>query len=107
MTAATTAQGYGDGIIHPVTRLSSLQRHTMTLLHPQTPHSSHPARNPRRRDIIATPFAVRTDAVFAVKDDDKMASQTNSNPPARHLCAHPRRPPQRLRILIIHHPRAN
>jgi hypothetical protein len=70
MSAITTALGYGDGIIHPVTRLSSPQQHTMTLLHSQIPQSSHPARNPRRRDIVATPFAARIDAVFAVKKDD-------------------------------------
>ena len=78
MMAATSAQGYGDGITHPATRPSSPQQHTMTPmtpLHPQTSHNNnHPARNPRRQDIVAAPLAARTDAVFdavsVVKDDN-------------------------------------
>jgi len=70
MTAVTTDQGYGNGITHPANRLSSLQQHTMTLLRPQIPHKRRPARNPRRRDIVVAPLAVRIDEVFDVKDDD-------------------------------------
>ena len=70
MAAATTDQGYGNGITHPATHLSSLQRHALTLPHPHNPHKNHPAQTPRHRDAIAAPLAVRTNAVFVVKDDD-------------------------------------
>ena len=83
MTATTTIQGYGDGITHPANRPSSLQRHTITLLHLRTPHISHLARNLRCRDIVAAPYAVHTDAVSVVKDDD-------NNTPLQPLSTSPR-----------------
>ena len=90
MTAAPSAQGYGDGITHPATRPFSPQHYTMTPmtpLHPQTSHNySHPARKPRHQDIVIAPSEARTDGV---SDAVSVVKDNNTNAPLQPLSTLP------------------